>query len=86
MPLTRMLWYQGVFTERALALSAERGWGFARQLAGRLPAADRGALARALVAVEPGFKAWFVVFAQEEERVAGFDRAGNPTAGADPSA
>ncbi len=85
MPLTRMLWYQGVFTERALALSAERGWGFARQLAGRLPAADRGALARALVAVEPGFKAWFVVFAQEEERVAGFDRAGNPTAGADPS-
>jgi len=66
MPFARMLWYQGVLTERALILSAERGWDFPRALADRLPAADRGELARALVDVEPGFKPWFVVFAPEE--------------------
>jgi len=66
MPLARMLWYQGVFTERALTLSAERGWAFPHELAQRLPASDRGELARALVDVEPGFRSWFVVFAPEE--------------------
>ncbi len=67
MPFARMLWYQGVFTERALTLSAERGWDFPRALAARLPAADRGELARAVVDVDPGFKPWFAVFAPEEE-------------------
>jgi len=78
MPFARMLWYQGVFTERAVALSAERGWDFPRALTGRLPAADRGELARALVDVEPGFKPWFVVFAPEDDdlRVGGAPEAG----------
>jgi hypothetical protein len=67
MPLARMLWYQGVFTERALALSGDSGWAFPRALASRLPASDRGDLARALVDLEPGFKPWFVVFAPEED-------------------
>jgi hypothetical protein len=66
MPLARMLWYQGVFTERAVALSASRGWSFARAIADRLPASDRGHLARSLVDVEPGFGPWFAVFAREE--------------------
>ena len=67
MPLARMLWYQGVFTERALALSQASGWAFPRALAGRLPASDRGELARALVEMEPGFRPWFAVFAPDEE-------------------
>ncbi|MEJ2287331.1 MAG: hypothetical protein P8Y02_01600 [Deinococcales bacterium] len=66
MRLGRMLWYQGVFTERAIALSEASGWAFPRTLAGRLPAADRGELARALLEVEPGFKPWFMVFAPDE--------------------
>lgn len=66
MPLARMLWYQGVFTTRALSLSAERGWAFPQQLAGRLPASHRGELARTLVEVEPGFRPWFAVFAPGE--------------------
>ncbi len=71
MPFARMLWYQGVFTERALTLSAERGWDFPRSLADRLPAADRGELARALVDVEPGFRPWFAVFAPEDDLAPG---------------
>ena len=70
MRLARMLWFQGVFTERALALSAESGWAFPRTLAERLPAEDRGALARALVEVEPSFRSWFAVFAADEPRPA----------------
>lgn len=71
MRFARMLWYQGVFTERAMVLSAERGWDFPRALAGRLPASDRGELARTLVDVEPGFKPWFAVFAPEAGLPAG---------------
>lgn len=65
MKLSRLLWYQGVFTERALALAATRGWGFPEALASRLPSRDRGALARALVEVEPSFRSWFAVFAPD---------------------
>lgn len=59
---TKLLWYQGVFTERALELAPRRGWSFPLELREALPAADRGELARALVAVEPSFKPWFAVF------------------------
>ncbi len=63
MRLARMLWFQGVFTERALELAAVRGWELPRELAARLPVGDRGELARTLVEVEPGFRPWFAVFA-----------------------
>lgn len=72
-PMPRMLWYQGVFTHRALEVSAERGWSFARELASVLPSADRGELARSLVAIEPSFRSWFAVFG---------DSAGDATADA----
>jgi len=65
MKLARLLWYQGVFTEQALAVAERRGWGFPLAMAERLPAPDRGALARALMEVEPGFRRWFAVFAQD---------------------
>lgn len=60
--LPRLLWYQGVLTQRALELSQTRGWDFPLALGGALPTADRGELARRLVAVEPSFKPWFAVF------------------------
>lgn len=62
MRLGRLLWFRGVLTERALELARSREWGFARGLAERLPVADRGALARALVELEPGFRDWFATF------------------------
>lgn len=62
MALPRLLWYQGVLTQRALELSLTRGWDFPLELGGALPTADRGELARRLVAVEPSFKPWFAVF------------------------
>lgn len=66
-PLPRLLWYQGVFTQRALELSAARGWEFPLALADTLPGADRGELARNLVAIEPSFRPWFAVFGESEE-------------------
>lgn len=62
----KLLWYQGVFTERALDLAPARGWEFPLALREALPAADRGELARTLVAVEPSFKPWFAVFGTEK--------------------
>lgn len=59
---SKLLWYQGVFTERALDLVPERGWSFPLGLRAALPVAHRGELARSLVAVEPSFKPWFAVF------------------------
>lgn len=58
----KLLWYQGVFTERALQLVPERGWDFPLELRAALPVANRGELARNLIAVEPSFKPWFAVF------------------------
>jgi len=82
MPLGRMLWYQGVFTEQAIALSERRGWEFPGAIAARLPAVHRGALARALVEVEPGFRPWFAVFAQEDEVPGGGAEEGEGREGA----
>lgn len=64
---SKLLWYQGVFTERALELVEERGWSFPLALRAALPAAHRGELARSLVAVEPSFKPWFAVFGTPKE-------------------
>lgn len=64
----KLLWYQGVFTERALELVPERGWSFPLELRRALPVADRGELARSLVAVEPSFKPWFAVFGRSRDR------------------
>lgn len=58
----KLIWYQGIFTQRALELAPERGWSFPLELRKALPAAHRGELARSLVAVEPSFKPWFAVF------------------------
>ncbi len=58
----KLLWYQGVFTERALELAPLRGWDFPLELRSALPAAHRGELARSLIQVEPSFKPWFAVF------------------------
>lgn len=61
----KLLWYQGVFTLRALELAPRRGWEFPLALREALPAAHRGELARSLVSVEPSFKPWFRVFGRE---------------------
>ncbi len=58
----KLLWYQGVFTERALQLVPARGWSFPLELRAALPVSDRGELARNLIKVEPSFKSWFAVF------------------------
>jgi hypothetical protein len=69
-PLVRLgfdnlLWFQGVFTLGAADLLARHGWDFPLSLRRRLEAADRGAVARALVEVAPELKRWFTVFAGE---------------------
>lgn len=63
----KLLWYQGVFTERALELVPQRGWSFPLELRAAMPVADRGQLARSLVGVEPSFKAWFSVFGKLQD-------------------
>ncbi len=60
--LARSLWFQGVFTERALEVAALRGWGFLRALRTALPAAHRGEVARALIETDQSFRPWFAVF------------------------
>ena len=40
----------------------QRGWSFPLELRAALPVANRGELARSLVAVEPSFRPWFAVF------------------------
>jgi len=62
---SRLLWYQGVFTQRALELAPARGWDYLLELRDALPAGDRGELARKLVEVEPSFRPWFRVFGRE---------------------
>ncbi len=73
-PLPRLLWYQGVLTRRALELSETRGWDFPLSVGGALPTADRGELARKLVAVEPSFKPWFAVFGDGSQPLLGPDQ------------
>ncbi len=71
MELAKLLWFQGVFTERALALAPARGFDLALELRAALsrdegaPAPDRGDVARALVEVEPSFRPWFAVFGED---------------------
>jgi len=67
-PLVRLgfdnlLWFQGVFTRGAADLLKRRGWDFPLAMRQRLKTPGRSTLARALIEVEPEFKAWFAVFA-----------------------
>ncbi|MFA5569453.1 MAG: hypothetical protein WC972_12490 [Trueperaceae bacterium] len=62
----RLLWYQGVFAERALEMSEDGGWGYLLRLREALPPADRGELARKLVEIEPSFRPWFAVFGRAQ--------------------
>ena len=64
MSLSKLLWFQGVFTQRALELVPERGWDLALELREALPAAHKGEVARALIDVEPSFRPWFAVFGE----------------------
>lgn len=66
MSLSRLLWFQGVFTERAVALAPARGWDLALALKDALPAAHKGEVARALIDVEPSFRQWFAVFGEPQ--------------------
>ncbi|MFO7545544.1 MAG: hypothetical protein R6W77_08630 [Trueperaceae bacterium] len=60
--LARSLWFQGVFTQRALEVSEARGWEFLLALRTALPAAHRGEVARALIDTDASFRPWFAVF------------------------
>ncbi|MDF1522767.1 MAG: hypothetical protein P1P87_08110 [Trueperaceae bacterium] len=71
--LPDLVWFQGVFTERAWALVEAEGWGFPERLLAALEGVDtgpgaraRGDVARAVVAVEPSFRDWFRTFGVEE--------------------
>lgn len=71
-PLARLgfdnlLWFQGVFTSGAADLLNRRGWDFPLAMRRRLKTPGRSALARALIEVEPEFKAWFAVFAGTDQ-------------------
>lgn len=66
MGLAQLLWFQGVFTQRALALAPERGWDLAVELRAALPAEHRGKVSSALVEIEPSFRTWFAVFGAAE--------------------
>lgn len=64
MSLSKLLWFQGVFTQRALDLAPERGWDLAVALRQAMPAAHKGEVARAIVDVEPSFRSWFAIFGE----------------------
>jgi hypothetical protein len=66
MGLARLLWFQGVFTQRALALAPQLGWDLALELRRALPAQHRGRVSSALVEIEPSFRTWFAVFGAGE--------------------
>ena len=65
MSLSTLLWFQGVFTQRAMELAPRRSWDLALELREALPAAHKGEVARALVEVEPSFRPWFAVFGDQ---------------------
>ena len=67
MGLARLMWFQGVFTQRALALAPERGWDLALELQEALPAEHKGRVSSALVRIEPSFRSWFSVFGPSNE-------------------
>jgi hypothetical protein len=72
--LPELVWFQGVFAQRAEELVAADGWGFLKRLGVALQEVDvgrgrdargrgaRGEVARALIAVEPSFRDWFRTF------------------------
>ncbi len=65
-----LLWFQGVFTLRAAALLAERGWDFPSAMRERLQGdrkIGRGEVSRLLLEIEPSFREWFVVFGSTDE-------------------
>lgn len=64
-----LLWFQGVFTLRAAELLEERGWAFPTEMREVLARRGRGDVARALIEVEPSFKAWFSVFGETADAV-----------------
>jgi hypothetical protein len=73
--LPELAWFQGVFAQRADALVAADGWGFLERLGRALEEVDtgrgrdaRGEVARALIAVEPSFRAWFRTFGDATSR------------------
>jgi hypothetical protein len=67
--LPELVWFQGVFAQRANDLVTTDGWGFLERLRWALEDVDtgrgrdaRGEVARALIQVEPSFRAWFRTF------------------------
>ena len=71
--LPDLVWFQGVFAQRAWALVEAEDWGFPQRLLAALEGVDtgpgaraRGDVARAVVEVEPGFRDWFRTFGVEE--------------------
>src|SRR5690606_1472796 len=71
MGLSKLLWFQGVFTQRALELAPDHGWNLALGLRAGLPAAEggrfarhKGDVARSLIDVEPSFRNWFAIFGE----------------------
>jgi hypothetical protein len=73
--LPELVWFQGVFAQRADDLVAADGWGFLERLRRALEDVDtgrgsdaRGEVARALVKVEPSFRAWFRTFGDATSR------------------
>ena len=73
--LPELAWFQGVFAQRADTLVAADGWGFLERLRWALEDVDtgrgrdaRGEVARALVKVEPSFRAWFRTFGDATSR------------------
>jgi hypothetical protein len=68
MPQPLILWYQGVFARKAAELLERRGWELPLTLREALPGGrHRGDATRALLEVEPTFKAWFATFAPAQE-------------------
>jgi hypothetical protein len=71
--LPDLVWFQGVFAQRAWVLVEAEGWGFPERLLAALEGVDtgpgaraRGDVARAVVDVEPGFRDWFRTFGIED--------------------
>jgi hypothetical protein len=63
LPLANQAWYQARFTLFAAQLLEQHGFEFINALLEVLPKAKgRGAISKALVRLEPSFKAWFASF------------------------
>jgi hypothetical protein len=65
LPLANQAWYQARFTLFAADIVERRGWDFAKAALETLPkVSGRGAVSRAVVRMEPGFKDWFKSFGE----------------------